>query len=380
MPPELPRSGYITDQTLLVDEAGDPIGTSPANPLHTTGSGGGGGAVTIADGADVTQGAIADAAVTGDNAGTQSAKLRGVNKTLGEATDAAATTDGSLVAILKRVRDVLQDVWDSVNGRLIVDGSQVTQPVSGSVTVSGSVSVSNLSEPLDTESADGAHATIGATTDAEATSNGSLVALLKRLRTLLAGGLPAALVGGRLDVNVGNTPTVAGGKTSNGGAPGATNLGTLPAIATAAAPSYTEGNQVGLSVNLAGELRTEGGGGGGASESVNGTINVSGTSLTVKWSKINATASGDNTVLTAVTSMKLRILGIAFTCSNNVEIVFKSGSNTLIDAMSFAKYGGLAENSQPGGRWAETNAGEAFIMNLDGAVNVRGRVYYVEVP
>lgn len=41
---------------------------------------------------------------------------------------------------------------------------------------------------------DGAQVTVGTTTDAEAAAgNGSLVALLKRLRTLLNGGLPAAL-------------------------------------------------------------------------------------------------------------------------------------------------------------------------------------------
>jgi hypothetical protein len=56
--------------------------------------------------------------------------------------------------------------------------------------------------------ADGADVAQGATTDAEATGNGTVVGILKRLRTLLAGGLPSALVGGRLDVNVGNTPAV----------------------------------------------------------------------------------------------------------------------------------------------------------------------------
>lgn len=90
--------------------------------------GGGGGAVTIADGANVVEGATTDAAVTSNAAGTLSAKLRG------------------LVAILA-------DVWDSVNHRLKVDGSGVTQPVSGSVSVSnfpatqpvsGTVAVSNF--------------------------------------------------------------------------------------------------------------------------------------------------------------------------------------------------------------------------------------------
>lgn len=51
---------------------------------------------------------------------------------------------------------------------------------------------------------------------------------------------------------------VAGAKTHNAAVPGATNLGTLPALATAAAPTYTEGNQVGLSTDLAGNVRITG--------------------------------------------------------------------------------------------------------------------------
>lgn len=48
----------------------------------TGGGGGGGGAVTIVDGGDVTQGALADAAVTGNTAGSVSAKLRGINQNM----------------------------------------------------------------------------------------------------------------------------------------------------------------------------------------------------------------------------------------------------------------------------------------------------------
>lgn len=53
-----------------------------------------------------------------------------------------------------------------------------------------------LSGTLATSSADGAHTALGATGDAEATGNGTVIAILKRLRTLLAGGLPAALTAG----------------------------------------------------------------------------------------------------------------------------------------------------------------------------------------
>lgn len=106
----------------------------PEQQPATTGGGGGGGAVTIANGADTAEGSTTDTAVTGDNTGTISSKLRGLVK-------------------------ILTDVWDSVNHRLIVDGSQVTQPVSGtfwqstqpvsiatmpSTPVTGSVSVSNF--------------------------------------------------------------------------------------------------------------------------------------------------------------------------------------------------------------------------------------------
>ena len=46
-----------------------------------------------------------------------------------------------------------------------------------------------------------------------------------------------------------------GTKSNNAGAPGASNLGTLPAVAMAGGPSYTEGNQVALSTDLSGNLR-----------------------------------------------------------------------------------------------------------------------------
>ena len=63
----------------------------------------------VKDGSNLVEGATTDAAVTGDNSGTLSAKLRGLTK-------------------------IFTDIWDSVNHRIKVDGSGVTQPVSGTVT------------------------------------------------------------------------------------------------------------------------------------------------------------------------------------------------------------------------------------------------------
>lgn len=60
----------------------------------------------------------------------------------------------------------------------------------------------------------------------------------------------------RVDPTGTTTQPVAGVKTNNNAAPGATNVGTLPAIANATAPSWAEGNQVALSVDLFGSKRS----------------------------------------------------------------------------------------------------------------------------
>jgi len=63
----------------------------------------------------------------------------------------------------------------------------------------------------------------------------------------------------RLLVNASVTVgAVSGDRTSNTAVPGATNIGALVGIATAAAPSYTEGYLVGLSTDLSGALRVTG--------------------------------------------------------------------------------------------------------------------------
>lgn len=64
--------------------------------------------------------------------------------------------------------------------------------------------------------------------------------------------------GSSVTASVTGSVTAAGAKSHNAVVPGATNLGTLPAIATAAAPTYVEGNQVGLSTDLAGNVRISG--------------------------------------------------------------------------------------------------------------------------
>ena len=88
--------------------AGATLDASGYLKVNVSAGAAGGGAATIADGADVTEGAIANTAVTGDNTGTISAKLRGFNK-------------------------VLADVWDSVNHVLKISAASLPLP-SGAAT------------------------------------------------------------------------------------------------------------------------------------------------------------------------------------------------------------------------------------------------------
>lgn len=129
------------EQVILVDASGNPLGTA-LNPLVSSGGGGGGGAVTIADGADVAQGS------TGDTA-------------------ASTTVIGRLLKLISLVPAAL------VGGRFSVDVGNITQ-----------VDVSDEDTRL-----------LGRVKNLDST--GAVVDLV------LKGQLPAALVGNRLDVNIG---------------------------------------------------------------------------------------------------------------------------------------------------------------------------------
>jgi hypothetical protein len=97
------------------------------NPYVASGGGsGGGGAVTVADGADVAQGAIADAAVVTNAAGSVSAKLRGIvallagtlTTTLVAGASAGVTTASSNVSATGTVTASAYSAGNGVGGLL----------------------------------------------------------------------------------------------------------------------------------------------------------------------------------------------------------------------------------------------------------------------
>jgi hypothetical protein len=144
----------VAEPAILVDQNGSPYSSS--NPLQT--AGGGGGAVTVADGADVAQGARSDAAWDG-SAG--SATLVAIGKAVwskigttlvADVTDRAGrllghvTVDNATLAVTQSGTWTVQPGNTANTTAWKVDGSGVTQPVSGTVTAnagSGTFSTSD---------------------------------------------------------------------------------------------------------------------------------------------------------------------------------------------------------------------------------------------
>jgi len=167
------------------------------------------------------------------------------------------------ITITGTVAATQSGIWNvGVTGSVAVTGTfwQATQPVSiagtvavslASTTITGTVAVTQSTSPW---------VVSGTVTT---TPSGLQNVNLTQLNSVALGSpsnygtSPGAVTVLGVNAFITNTPTVVGNKTNNNAAPGATNLGVLPAIANAAAPVWTEGDQVLLSEDLSGNLRVK---------------------------------------------------------------------------------------------------------------------------
>jgi hypothetical protein len=118
-----------------------------------------------------------------------------------------------------------------------------------------------------------------------------------------------------------------------------------------------------------------------------------GTALVPKFAAIAAASSGDNTIIAAVSSKKIRVLAFrlkaAAASSATVACYWRNGaggsaleggaSNTTpLDKTGAAGAGGETAQFNPVG-WFETSANTALVLNLSAAQAVTGSITYVEV-
>jgi len=100
----------------------------------------------------------------------------------------------------------------------------------------------------------------------------------------------------------------------------------------------------------------------------------------LKYARINATASGETTVVTGVAGKRIIVLGYLFSSLLGVSVAVKSnpGGTTLAGAFDLPANG---DKSYSGGLNApafQTEVGQALVFDLGLATSVRGHLTYIE--
>jgi len=110
------------------------------------------------------------------------------------------------------------------------------------------------------------------------------------------------------------------------------------------------------------------------------TILVGGVSTTVKFAVIDNATAGDNTIVAAVASKKIRVLNVMLISAGTVAVRFESGASgtALTGQMQLTAQIGFAPGFDPTGHF-ETAVGALLNLELSGAISVDGWIKYVEV-
>jgi translation initiation factor IF-1 len=96
------------------------------------------------------------------------------------------------------------------------------------------------------------------------------------------------------------------------------------------------------------------------------------------YASINASGSGNNTLVEAVSGRRIKVLDYTFVCSGAVAAKFRSDDTDLTGAMDFVANSGVSspKGSISQGAILATQAGEALNLNLSSAVQVSGHFTY----
>lgn len=377
----------------------------------------------IANGGDVTQGAKADAVAGSDLTAALSIvslMKAAVEKLRGTLNTSDATAQTTLTAIAASV-----------------DGLEAA--LAGTLNVADATARTTLAA-IDGH-VDGLEAALGTTTDAAAAGNGSLIAITKQLRTLLGGTLAVgdataqgllttlvaqtdgleSLLAGTLAVSVASLPLPSGAATSARQDTGNTSLGNLdtklgevqgsPTANTVLDRLKTGNTSLASLETKIGEVQ--------ASPTANtvldrlkaiatgitgllsGIVLAAGTNLigkvigalrtdalyndttalTPKFAKIDVASSGNNTLVAAVTSKKIRVIRYTLKAAGAVNVKFQSGAGgtDLSGAMPLAGAGDGVTGAEALLGHLETASGALLNLNLSAGVQVSGHLTYVEV-
>jgi hypothetical protein len=98
---------------------------------------------------------------------------------------------------------------------------------------------------------------------------------------------------------------------------------------------------------------------------------------TLKIETISDGSSGQNTLVSAVTSKRIKVYAMVLISEGTVGVEFRDGASTAITGrMNFQAREGFSIAVAPPAFILQTTAGNAFTMNLDAAVQVDGWFSY----
>lgn len=199
------------------------------------------------------------------------------------------------------------------------------------------------------------------------------------------GGTFPATQSGTWTVQPGNTANttawlVAGGKTNNNAAPGATNFGVLPCVATTTAPSYTTTNQVGCSTDLFGATRVL---------NMDSSGNVISPGISCNNVAVVDTAASGNTQLVALASSQtIYICSYALTAEATVDVKLVTGTGTACATGEASITGNYAFSTTTGmlglargsglGMVTKGAVSSAVCLKTSGAVQINGEITYTQ--
>ena len=109
-------------------------------------------------------------------------------------------------------------------------------------------------------------------------------------------------------------------------------------------------------------------------------MTAGGTIVTPKFAIIDAASSGDNTLVAAVTSKKIRVLALFLVAAGTVTVRFESGAGgtALTGQMNLIANTGFVLPHNPVG-WFETAVATLLNLELSAAISVDGSLTYIEV-
>lgn len=107
-------------------------------------------------------------------------------------------------------------------------------------------------------------------------------------------------------------------------------------------------------------------------------MSTGGTIVTPKFASLSVSSSGDNSIVAAVTSKKIRVLAYVIVADGTVAAKWRNGTTDVTGAMSLVANTGVVAPFCPVGHF-ETSVTTALQLNLSGAVGARGHITYIEV-